>query len=149
MSEITRSLQHFGDRYARRLFSEDELVVWRQEGVSAAAAADLAERFAGKEAAIKILAPGERALDWRSVEVRRGRRAGCSLRLSGAAAALAHEAGVGPISLSVSSAAGLAMAVAVASSGAAAFSGAAASCGAVLAGDGGYDNGRTEMDGGK
>jgi holo-[acyl-carrier protein] synthase len=114
VSEVAESLQRLGERYARRLFSEDELAVWRQDGASARAAADLAERFAGKEAAIKVLAPGERGLDWRGVEVRRHPRGGCWLCLSGTAADLAHEAGIGGISLSVASAAGLAMAVAVA-----------------------------------
>ena len=63
VSEVAGSLQRLGDRYARRVFSEDELAVWRLEGATARAATDLAERFAGKEAAIKVLAPGERGLD--------------------------------------------------------------------------------------
>ena len=137
VSEVARSLQRLGDRYARRVFSEDELAVWRQEGASARAAADLAERFAGKEAAIKVLAPGERGLDWRSVEVRRHQRGGCWLCLSGTAGDLAHEAGIGRISLSVSSAAGVAMAVAVASPG----------LGSGPAGHGGYEDGDVVKDG--
>ena len=117
VSEIAQSLQRFGDRYAERVFTEEELGSWRRGGAATQAAADLAERFAAKEAAIKVLAPGERGLDWRSVEVVRHPRAGCALNLSGTAAALAHEAGIAHISLSVSSAGGLAMAVAIARSG--------------------------------
>ncbi|MGP8206671.1 MAG: holo-ACP synthase [Acidimicrobiales bacterium] len=115
VSEVAGSLQRLGDRYARRVFSEDELAVWRQDGATSRAATDLAERFAGKEAAIKVLAPGERGLDWRCIEVRRHQRGGCWLCLSGTAVDLAHEAGISGISLSVASAAGVAMAVAVAS----------------------------------
>ena len=115
ISEVAQSLQRFGDRYARRVFTEGELGSWRRGDVTAAA--DLAERFAAKEAAIKVLAPGERGLDWRSVEVSRDQRGGCALSLSGTAAALAHEAGADQLSLSISSAGGLAMAVVVASSG--------------------------------
>jgi holo-[acyl-carrier protein] synthase len=116
VSEVARSLEFFGDRYARRVFSDDELALWPGP-VPVRACADLAERFAGKEAAIKVLAPGDKGLDWRSIEVHRHRRAGCTLRLSGAAAALADEAGIGRITLSVSSAGGMAMAVAVGSLG--------------------------------
>jgi holo-[acyl-carrier protein] synthase len=96
------------------VFTEEELGSWRQGGATAHAAADLAERFAAKEAALKVLAPGERGLDWRSLEVRRDQGAGWALSLSGTAATLAQEAGIGHISLSVSSAGGLAMAVAIA-----------------------------------
>jgi len=116
VSEVARSLARFGDRYARRVFSDDELALW-PGAVPARACADLAERFAGKEATIKVLAPGEQGLDWRTIEVRRHRPAGCSVRLSGTAAALAQEAGIGRVTLSVSSAGGVAMAVAVGSGG--------------------------------
>jgi holo-[acyl-carrier protein] synthase len=116
VSEIARSLHGFGERYARRVFTEDELSSWRQAGTTDRTAADLAERFAAKEAAIKLLAPGQTGLDWRSVEVRR-QGARCALSLSGTAATLAQQAGIGHISISVSRAAGLAMAVAVASPG--------------------------------
>jgi holo-[acyl-carrier protein] synthase len=137
VSEVAGSLHRLGERYARRVFSEDELVVRRQEGASGRAAADLAERFAGKEAAIKVLAPGARGLDWRSVEVRRHQGGGCWLCLSGTAVGLAQEAAIGGISLSVASAAGLAMAVAVASPG----------WRPGRAGAGGYENGGHENGG--
>jgi holo-[acyl-carrier protein] synthase len=116
VSEVARSLARFGDRYARRVFSDDELALW-PGAVPARACADLAERFAGKEATIKVLAPGDQGLDWRSIEVRRHRPGGCSVRLSGTAAALAQEAGISRVMLSVSSAGGVAMAVAVGSGG--------------------------------
>jgi holo-[acyl-carrier protein] synthase len=117
VGEVAASLQLFGDRYARRVFTPDELGSGHRGGVTARAATDLAERFAAKEAVVKVLAPGERGLDWRSMEVCSDQHGGCTLRLSGAAATLAHEAGIGQILLSVSSAGGLAMAVAVASAG--------------------------------
>ena len=70
VSEVARSLARFGDRYARRVFSDDELALW-PGSVPVRACADLAERFAGKEATIKVLAPGGQGLDWRTIEVRR------------------------------------------------------------------------------
>ncbi len=111
---MAASLARFGDRYARRVFSADELALW-PGAVPVWACADLAERFAAKEATIKVLAPGDRGLDLRSIEVCRQRGAGCSVRLSGAAATLAQEAGIGRVTLSVSSAGGVAMAVAIGS----------------------------------
>jgi holo-[acyl-carrier protein] synthase len=114
VGEVAASLARFGDRYARRVFSADELALW-PGAVPVRACTDLAERFAAKEATIKVLAPGDQGLDWRSIEVRRQGRAGCSVRLSGAAATLAQEAGIGRVTLSVSSAGGVAMAVAIGS----------------------------------
>jgi holo-[acyl-carrier protein] synthase len=139
VSEVARSLARFGDRYARRVFSDDELALW-PGAVPARACADLAERFAGKEATIKVLAPGEQGLDWRSIEVRRQGPARCSVRLSGTAAALAEQAGIGRVTLSVSSAGGVAMAVAMGSGGG---SGRRRPSGCA----GGCDSGETRKDG--
>lgn len=113
IDEMAASVARLGDRYTKRLFTPDELGPPAGGGAPAREAVDLAERFAAKEAALKVLAPGERELDWRSIEVRRTNTGGWGLSLHGTAAALAQEAGIGHISLSVSHAAGLAMAVAV------------------------------------
>jgi holo-[acyl-carrier protein] synthase len=74
----------------------------------------LAECFAAKEAAIKVLLSGDMRLDWRSIEVQRDETGRFRLRLSGEAAELARRAGITWISLSLSQAGPLAMAVAVA-----------------------------------
>jgi holo-[acyl-carrier protein] synthase len=113
VDEMAASVARLGDRYVERLFTPEELGPPPAVGAPARGAVDLAQRFAAKEAALKVLAPGGRGLDWRSIELRRTAAGGWVLRLHGTAADLAHEAGIGHISLSVSTAAGLAMAVAV------------------------------------
>ena len=61
----------------------------------------LAGRFAAKEAAMKALRVGDRAVSWRDVEVQRASDGAPTLVLHGAAAALAAEAGLSHFALSV------------------------------------------------
>ena len=77
----------------------------------------LAGWFAAKEAAIKVLRPGARGLDWRSIEVRRELTGKVTVQLSGTASELPREAGITRIEVSLSCSAGRAMAVALASHG--------------------------------
>src|SRR5271157_2003990 len=114
VEEVERSVERLGDRYKKRLFSERELASC-QGAVSTSAL--LAEHLAAKEAVIKVLRPGERGLDWRSIEVRRGKTGRCTLHLSGEASELARGAGIVSIELSLSQGAGHAIALAVASFG--------------------------------
>jgi holo-[acyl-carrier protein] synthase len=116
VSEVASSVAQFGERYTSRVFTEREL---RSCGASPGAAvagvtARLAERFAAKEATVKVLQPGDSEVNWRSVEVRCGPDGRYQLHLSGNAARLAREAGITSMVVSVSHGAGLAMAVVVA-----------------------------------
>ena len=108
VAEVERSLRHFGDRYARRLFTDHEL-----ESVAGSddRAASLAARFAAKEAVVKVLEPSGSRPAWRDIEVRRTRNGACRLRLHGRAARLAGARGIDAMSVSLSHEAGLAVAV--------------------------------------
>jgi holo-[acyl-carrier protein] synthase len=100
ISRIRDSLERFGDRFMRRLFSDDEISYALQgEGQSAER---LAARFAAKEAAIKAFALAEAGIGWRDIEVRKLPDGACGLALHGAAASKAAELGVRQITLSLS-----------------------------------------------
>ena len=114
VEEVERSVAGLGDRYKKRLFSERELASYQDAGSTSAL---LAVHLAAKEAAIKVLRPGARGLDWRSIEVRRELTGKVTVQLSGTASELAREAGITRIEVSLSCSAGRAMAVALASHG--------------------------------
>jgi holo-[acyl-carrier protein] synthase len=96
---VAASIARFGDRYLSYVFTEHEIASC--EGPPAVAAAGLAARFAAKEATIKVLRPTGHKPNWRSIEVRRNPGGWCSLSLSGHAAILADEAGIGEMEVSL------------------------------------------------
>jgi len=93
-------------RYLDRVYTPAE-----QESYRTGGAASLAARFAAKEAVLKLIGSAD-GVDPRSVEIiqREGRP---EVRLSGLAAALAEEAHLGPIDVSLSHSGDHALAVAV------------------------------------
>lgn len=109
VSRIQESVDRFGDRFLRRLFSEREIAYAQAQ--SARTAEHLAARFAAKEAAIKALALSEAGTAWRDIEVRRADDGACSLALHGRAARAAERLGVTHIALSLSHDGGYAGAV--------------------------------------
>ena len=82
---IAESLEKFGERFLRRVFTAGEVADARE--APALMAGRLAARFAAKEAAIKALGLAEQALSWHDIEVRRAPSGDCGLALRGAAAA--------------------------------------------------------------
>jgi len=118
IAEVAEAVQRFGDRYLSRVFTDGELAV--SVGPPEVRLASLAARFAAKEATIKVLRPPDGAPGWRTIEVVRQPSGACELQLSGAAAALARQAGLGPMTVSLTHHAGLAAAVVVALTGGAA-----------------------------
>ncbi len=112
VEDVEDALATHAERYLARVFTAQEVEDSRAAG--ALAPARLAARFAAKEAAFKVLRPGDVALPWTSVEVARAPGGAPALRLAGPAAALAREAGLGPMSLSMTHERGLAAAVVVA-----------------------------------
>ncbi|MBT9331342.1 holo-ACP synthase [Acidipila sp. 4G-K13] len=105
---IAHSIERFGDRFLRRIFTEAEIAYCRPR---ATAAESFAARFAAKEAAAKALGTGiQRGVTWQELEVRRlpGQRP--TLHLSGRARAIAGQLGVTHVSLSLTHTAALAMA---------------------------------------
>ena len=77
-------------------------------------AASLAARFAAKEATIKVLRPAGHQPDWRSVEVPARSRGLVHHGRSGHAAALADEAGIAELAVSLTHEGDVAAAVVVA-----------------------------------
>jgi holo-[acyl-carrier protein] synthase len=80
VDEVRESLRTHGDRYLRRIYTEREVAESRMRPER------LAERFAVKEATLKVLRNGDEPVPWRAIEV-----AGATLRLSGQAAELAAD----------------------------------------------------------
>lgn len=100
IARIRDSIDRFGSRFLRRLFSDNEIAY-------ALAAQDqsaerLAARFAAKEAAIKAISLAEAGVSWRDIEVHKLPDGSCRLALHGRAAAKAAELGVIEIALSLS-----------------------------------------------
>ncbi|MCU1373505.1 MAG: Holo-[acyl-carrier-protein] synthase [Actinomycetia bacterium] len=108
VGEVAASIERFGDRYLRRLFTDHELAS------SHGAPERLAARFAAKEATVKVLRPADAQPDWRSIEVRRDASGACHLALSGTAAAMAAAAGITDLAVSLTHERDLAAAVVVA-----------------------------------
>jgi len=96
VSRINESLAAFGDRFLRRLFTDDEIAY--ATASPAQMAERLAARFAAKEAAKKALrVSNDDAIGWRQIEVRRDPSGACDLLLHGEAARVA-----GPCTTAVS-----------------------------------------------
>jgi holo-[acyl-carrier protein] synthase len=108
VSDVAASIDHFGDRYVHRLFTEHEIATTRADP------AHLAGRFAAKEAAIKVLRPIGARPEWRAIEVRRCASGACDLVLSGTAALLAAEAGITSLAVSLTYERDIAAAVVIA-----------------------------------
>ena len=85
ISRIAGSLEAFGERFLRRVFTAGEIAYAR--AVPARTAERLAARFAAKEAAKKALDLD--GVGWRELEVTREHTGACALVLHGAARAAA------------------------------------------------------------
>jgi holo-[acyl-carrier protein] synthase len=114
IDEVQKSVEVFGDRYIRLIFTDYEIddCCGRANGAAGA----LASRFAAKEAMFKILTSGDPWASWKEVEVRRLASGHPTITLRGAAAEQAARQGIGTISLSLSQSGGAATAVIVAES---------------------------------
>jgi holo-[acyl-carrier protein] synthase len=116
VSAVDRSIERFGDRYLRRIFTPSELADC--SGAAGLAVESLAARFAAKEAAMKALRPGGQQIDWRSIEVRREIDGSCSLALTDQAARLANATGLDDLAVALSHEGDIALAVVIALSNA-------------------------------
>lgn len=100
ISRIQESVDRFGDRFLRRLFSDGEIAYAQSR--PARSAEHLAARFAAKEAAIKAFSLSDTGMAWRDIEVQRSDDGACHLALHGRAAEAAGRLGVTHIALSLS-----------------------------------------------
>jgi len=111
VDQVADSIACFGDRYVRRVYTEHEIESC--EGPPSVVSAGLAARFAAKEATLKVLRPRRHRPEWRAIEVRRHQDGSCSMALSGYAAELAAQAGLGELAVSLTHEDGIAGAVVV------------------------------------
>lgn len=100
VTEVASSLDRFGERYVRRVYTDEETAYCRSAS-GAASAARFAVRFAAKEAAVKALEPDHEWTRWRDIEVRRHKSGRCTLVLHGHAATLARRRGIRSFALSM------------------------------------------------
>ena len=90
IERIAESIERWGDRFVRRVFTDDEIAYCRRKKDFASS---FAARFAAKEAAMKALGTGHsRGVFWTGIEVVR-RHGPPQIRFNGGAAARAAQMG--------------------------------------------------------
>jgi holo-[acyl-carrier protein] synthase len=99
ISRIAASVQKFGDRFTRRIFTAHELEYALSTPVLTMER--LASRFAAKEAALKALSLADKGVAWLDIEVVRQADGQCALQLHGKAAELAQAGGIAKTALSL------------------------------------------------
>jgi holo-[acyl-carrier protein] synthase len=111
VERITESLERFGERFERRIFTEDELAYCRGHKDPLP---HLAARFAAKEALSKAIGTGlSNGVGWKQVEVVQPGGRKPVLRLSGRALEIFEEQGCTASHLSLTHDGGLAIACVV------------------------------------
>lgn len=100
VADVADSIERYGARYTRRIFTDREISYCM--GETPLAAERFAARFAAKEATCKLLRVETDVLIWHSIEVLRDPRGWCEIVLHGEAEALASVQGVTSIALSMS-----------------------------------------------
>ena len=115
IARIERSLERFGDAFLNRVYTPGEIAYCMAKKKNAGES--FAARFAAKEAGAKALGTGiSRGVSWREFEVRRSPGQRPELHLSGRARQIADRLGILHLSLSLSHARTLSIAVVVAES---------------------------------
>ena len=89
VARVKEVLDRHGDRFLRRIYTEDEI-----SGIHGNRDQYLAARFAAKEAAFKALGTGWRGVKWVEVEVENLPSGAPVLKLHGAALSRAEQLGV-------------------------------------------------------
>ena len=99
VSSVADSIAEQGRRYLERVYTAGEIAA--SNGPRGTDPGRLAERFAVKEATLKVLPAADEGLDFRSIELVCHADGSLELALHGRAAALAAEAGVTRLRVSV------------------------------------------------
>jgi holo-[acyl-carrier protein] synthase len=110
---VEASVRIHSARYLRRVYTSREVRECRAPD-GAPDTRKLAERFAAKEAALKVLGVDDEAVPWTSIEVHNDRFGSPSIELTGAAERLARQRGVMELDLSITHEGLLAAAIVVA-----------------------------------
>ncbi|MBN1992941.1 MAG: holo-ACP synthase [Anaerolineae bacterium] len=93
---VAQSMARFGDRFLKRVYTEQELAYCRGQ------AGSLAARWAAKEAVAKALGTGIGDVTWQEIEVVCEGNGRPTLQLHGAAADLAARLGLAEFAISLS-----------------------------------------------
>ena len=96
IGRIARTLERYGARFLRRIYTPGELEYCRGRP------SKLASRFAAKEATMKALGTGVRGVGWKDIEVTRADSGAPGIRLHGRALLRAQRLGVLEMSVSMS-----------------------------------------------
>jgi len=96
VDRVAQTVARFGDRFLKRVYTEQELA-YCQGRISS-----LAARWAAKEAVAKALGTGIGDVSWQEIEVINSPKRGPSIRLYGAAAALAARLEISGLAVSLS-----------------------------------------------
>lgn len=96
IERLAWSIDRFGDRFLRRVYTEQELIYCNGRIES------LAARWAAKEAVAKALGSGIGYVTWREIEIVNDDRRRPTVRLHGAAAELATQLGIHEFAVSLS-----------------------------------------------
>lgn len=107
IDRIADVIARHGERFLRRIYTEDELAYCRGR------VPELAARFAAKEAVMKALGTGVRGVGWRDIEVLPNRRGKPLVFLYGRAAARAEQIGLRGLEISMTHSREYAMAAVV------------------------------------
>ncbi len=108
---IQAALERWGERFLNRVYTPDELKRYRKR------VPELAARFAGKEAVMKVLGTGNRGVAWREVEILPIRGGKPVVRLYNRAEARARMLGLTEVVISLSHSREYAVASAVGATG--------------------------------
>jgi holo-[acyl-carrier protein] synthase len=111
IDDVEESIVTFGNRYLERLYTRHEIESSSNDARSTATG--LADRFAAKEAVMKVLDVTDAPLPWKSIEIQMNPVGRCIVSLSGAAAEQARLQGVDRLSVSLSHTDRLATAIVV------------------------------------
>lgn len=104
---IAEAMERFGDRFLRRVYTEQEIAKYRNRVSS------LASRFAAKEAVMKVLGTGVRGVGWHDIEILSDERGKPTVILHGRALERADTLGIASVSVSLSDSKEYAVAVAL------------------------------------
>ncbi len=96
IARVGRVVKRFGDRFLRRIYTPSEISYCRGR------AANLAARFAAKEATMKALGTGVRGVGWKDIEIARKESGAPHILLHDRAQQRAERLGVEELSLSMS-----------------------------------------------
>ena len=117
IDRIQKALERHGERFLKRIFTDAELAPLRTKNIKTAQprviAAELAARFAAKEACSKALGTGIGPVSWKDMEIVNERSGKPTLRLSGRAAQIANFLGYTTWSVSLTHSQEMAAAVVV------------------------------------